>query len=111
MKIPPRRLAGLGGELTKKRICVFSDDGGLREHWERDAVIYPAELRDLLIRSRLLGAEIVGRKRQHHKTFLAIAAIELFQAIILRRIAALARSIDDQQHLAGKLAERDRLIH
>ena len=49
MKIPPRRRTGLGGELTEERIGVFSDDGGLREHRKRDAVIYLAELRDLFI--------------------------------------------------------------
>lgn len=75
VKIPARRLPGLGGELLKQRICVGADDLRLSEHGKCDAVIHPAELFDLLVRSRFLSAEIVGRKSQDHEAFVTIAAI------------------------------------
>src|SRR6267142_4316458 len=74
VKIPPRWFPGLGGEIPKERVGLCADDTGLREYRERDAVVHPAELRDLFVRPRLLAAEIVRRKSQHHKTFVAITA-------------------------------------
>ena len=75
VKVPARRLPGPRGELTKERVCVRADDGRLREHRERDAVVHLAELRDLLVRPRLLAAEIVRRKPQDREPFVAITAI------------------------------------
>ena len=75
VKVPARRLAGLGREHAIERVCVAADDGGLCKHRERDAVVHLAELRDLFVRSGLLAAEIVRRKPQDRKPFVAIAAV------------------------------------
>ena len=75
MEIPTRRLPGQGGERPIERVCVRANDGRLREHWERHAVVQPAELRDLLVRSRLLAAEIVRRKSQDREPLVAILTI------------------------------------
>jgi hypothetical protein len=46
----------------------------------------------------------------HHEAPLAIAPVELFETFVLGRVAAFARGVHDQQHLAAELAKRDRFI-
>src|SRR6202030_423192 len=41
-----------------------------------------------------------GRHSQHDQTFVAVLFVELFQRLVLRRIAALAGDVDDEQHFA-----------
>lgn len=74
VKVPARRLSRLRGELMKERVCVCANDARLREHRERDAVVHPAELRDLFVRPRLLAAEIVRRKPlpESHRAHLVV---------------------------------------
>ena len=75
VEIPARWFAGLRGEVAKEWIGFRADDRCLGEYRKRDAVVHLAELRDLLVRSGLLGAEIVRRKSEHDESFVAIAAI------------------------------------
>ena len=75
MKVPSRRLAGLRGEGAKERVRVGADNRCLGKYWKRDAVIHPAKLRDLLVRSGFLATEVVGGKTEHGEAFVAIAAI------------------------------------
>src|SRR5262245_53854717 len=111
VEIPARRLPGQGGERPIERVCVRANDGRLREHGECHAVVQPTELRDLLVRSRLLAAEIVRRKPQDHEPLVAITTIQFFQALVLRRVAAFTRRVNDKQYFSAELAERNRLIH
>ena len=55
--------------------------------------------------TRLLAAEIVHREAEHHQPFRLVLAIERFQSVVLRRVAALARGVHHQQYLASVLAE------
>ena len=75
MEVPARRLPGSRGELMKERVCVSAYDGRFREDRKRHAVVQPAELRDLIVRPRLLAAEIVRWKPQDREPFIAITAI------------------------------------
>ena len=75
MEIPARRLPGLRGERPIERVCIRAYDGRLREQGERHVIIHSAEFRDLLVRARLLAAEIVRRKPEHNESFVAIAAV------------------------------------
>src|SRR5690348_6248522 len=107
MEVPAWRVAGRAPELTVKRVRL---EVGLREHGEIDRVLVDAEFRDLLVRAGLLAAEVVHREAEHHEPLPLVPAIERFQAFVLRRVAALARGVDDQQHLAGVLAKRLRTL-
>src|SRR6185437_16641064 len=70
------------------------------------AVGEAAELRDLLVRPRLLPAEIVRRKADDDEPAALVSSIERFESFVLARIAAIARGVDDQQHLSAKLTQR-----
>ena len=54
----------------------------------------------------LLMAELVAREAEHGEAARAKAPVQRFEARILRREAALARDIDDQQRLPREIAER-----
>src|SRR5512139_3246825 len=62
VKVPLRRLAAPLRELGVQRIRRRTHDRGLREHREAHAVVHLAELRDVLVRTGLLPAEIVRRE-------------------------------------------------
>ncbi|MNR24292.1 hypothetical protein D3C85_1413630 [compost metagenome] len=66
-----------------------------------DVVAGPAEAGDLVVSARLLAVEVVGGKGQHLETGRLMGAVEVFQAFVLRRQAALRGDVDDQQDPAG----------
>src|SRR5436190_1318961 len=53
---------------------------------------------------------VVHRKAEHHEAAVAVLAVERFQPVVLRRVAALAGRVDDQQHLARVVAQRLRAL-
>src|SRR5690606_22625607 len=57
----------------------------------------------------LLLAELVAGEPEHHQPAFAVLAPQLLQAGVLRREAALGSDVDDQQHLARVLRQRQRL--
>ena len=65
---------------------------------------------DLLVRAGLLAAEVVRREAEDHEAAVLVPPVQRLEPLVLRRVAALARRIDDQQHLARVLAERLRLL-
>lgn len=81
----------------------------LAEEWKRQAVLGVAEAFDFFIRPWLLLPEVISRERQDFKALLPILFIHLFKISVLRCIAAEAGRVDQQQHLAAELVERDRL--
>ena len=114
-QLRPERLArrarglGLGGDQgLVEQVDRGAGDGDLGEHGEVDPEGGTAEGGDLVVRSRLLTGEVVGRKSQHGKALLPILLIELFQRVVLRRQAAFGRDVDHQQHLAAKCRQRGR---
>jgi len=75
----------------------------LAEKWKRQAVLRVAECFDVFIRPWLLLPKVVRRERQDLKALLPILFIYLFEVGILRRIAAEAGRVDQQQSLAAEL--------
>src|SRR5947199_6120551 len=84
-------------------------DVDLLEQREGDLVIGRAERLDLARLPRLLRAELVAGKAEHRKAARRQIAIEILQAAILRREAAFARGVDEQEHLALEAPQRDLL--
>src|SRR5450432_3594289 len=78
-------------------------------HREGDTVVGLAELGDLLVRAGVLGTELVAREADHDQALVAIALPQPLQAAELRREAALARGVDDQEDLAALARELGRL--
>jgi len=77
-----------------------------REHRKRDAEIHLAEFRDVGVRAGLLLAELIARKTEHRESSARILFVQRFEPSVLRREAALARGVDDQQHLALEVGQR-----
>ena len=73
-----------------------------------DAEVFLAKSADVRIRARFLLAELVAGKAQHDQTLVVKFAVQRFQALVLRREAAGAGRIDDQQHLALVSRQVDR---
>src|SRR5687768_1325460 len=55
-----------------ERVGLRTVDVDLRHHRERDAVVELAERRDLVVRLRVLGAELVARKADDDQTARAV---------------------------------------
>src|SRR5258706_2151499 len=91
---------------ARAEICVdgrlslagFGDD--LREHRKGHVVGELAEGGDLFTGAGLLLAEIVARKPEDGKPLVLQLAMQLLETFVLRRVAAIARDVDDQAHLA-----------
>jgi hypothetical protein len=107
VEVPLRRLAARLREIGVKRI-LFQ----LRfcEYREIDGVLVDAEARDLLVRAGLLAAEVVRRKAEHDQAASAVFAVERLEALVLRRVAALAGGVHHQHDLARVFAQRARLL-
>src|SRR4051794_15008520 len=83
---------------------VAAVDVDLLEQGKSDVVIGRAERLDLARRSRLLRTELVAGKAEHREAARTEIAMQILQPAILRREAAFARGVDDQQHLSGEAA-------
>src|SRR4029077_11182923 len=87
-------------QILIQRMRIGAVDVDLLEQGEGDVVIGRAELLDLAGFARLLRAELVAGKAEHGKSARAEVAMQILKAAILRREAAFARGVDDQQHLS-----------
>src|SRR6185312_4228838 len=94
-------------QISVERVRIGPVDVDLGEHREADAVIYLAELADLVLAARLLVAKLVAREAEHGEALGVKLFVELLQPLILRREPAFARGVDDEQHLSAIVAERD----
>src|SRR6478672_4415574 len=88
-------------EVLVQRMCVVAIDLDFAEHRKRDAVVGRAEVADLLFASRLLMTELIAWESEHREAFVLEAIVQLLQPGVLRREAALAGDIDDEQRLAA----------
>src|SRR5271170_4434132 len=88
-----------------ERVSVVAIHFDFGEQREVDAIIQLAEFLDLIVISGLLMAELVAREGQQLEALVLVLRIQLLQTVVLRREAALAGSIDDQQDLAFVGAE------
>jgi AcrR family transcriptional regulator len=97
----------LGPQELVERVRAWPVDLDLAEHRERDVVVGRAEVLDLRVGPRLLPLELVAREAEDLKAAVLVGAVERLKALILRRQAALARHVDDEQHLARVVAQGD----
>lgn len=89
------------------RVAVDVD---LLQDGEGDAVVDLAEALDVVVGAGLLGAELVAREAQDDKVVAVLGPhvlVQLLQARVLRREAALGRRVDHQHHLALVVGEGD----
>ena len=78
----------------------------LRAQRKRHVIADRAEAHDLRFRARLLRAELVARKADHREALSLQLAIQALQPGVLRRVAALARDVDDQRDAAAQRREQ-----
>src|SRR5579871_2520044 len=93
-------------EVPPQRVGVAAIHFDLLEHRKGDAVVLRTERADVCRRARLLAAELVAREAKDREPLVLIRLVEILQPGILRRESALARGVDDQQHLAVIVRER-----
>src|SRR4249919_1782972 len=99
------RISG-GGELCVERMPVRSVDLDLLEKWEGHAVRDRAEGLDLLRRPWLLPGELVARKADDGESAVSVGPLQSLESLVLRREATSGGHVDDEQGLAGQLAQR-----
>lgn len=97
----------LTAEELVERMGAGAVDIDLGEDGKGDAVIFAAEVADLFGGTGLLVAELVGGEAEDIEAAVFIGAIEEFEAGVLRREAALAGGIDDEQDAAAESVERN----
>ena len=96
-------------QIVEQRMRVAAVDVDLGEHRKRHVILAFAERLDLLGVARLLRAELVAGKAEHRKAARRKFALQLLEALVLRREPAGARGVDDQEHLTLKPLERNLL--
>src|SRR5688572_16564901 len=93
--------------MVEQRMRMAAVDIDLGEHRKRHVILALAELFDLFGVARLLPAELVAGKAEHRKAARRQFALQLLQALVLRREPAGARGVDDQEHLTFKPLQRN----
>ncbi len=81
---------------------IFLFHRNLLEHREFHFVGQAAELLNFRLGTRLLAEEVVGREPQHDEAVVAERFVQLLEALVLRRVAALRGRVDHQQYFAAK---------
>jgi len=92
-----------------QRVGTLAIDLDLLRQREADRVIDRTELADLRGIARLLRAELVAGKADHHQTAITIVLPQLFQPGVLRGKATAAGHVHQQQRTALVLRQRLRL--
>src|SRR5437879_13887635 len=86
-------------QVVEQRMRTAAVDVDLGEHRKRHVILALAERLDLFGVARLLPAELVAGKAEHGKAARRKFALQLLQALVLRREPTSARGVDDQEHL------------
>ncbi len=94
-----------GDELGVERVLVRAGDGDLGEEREGDGVGGGAEGGNLGVGAGLLSGEVVGREAEDGEACVLVRLVQGFERGVLRREAALARDVDDEQDAAGVVGE------
>src|SRR4051812_9764609 len=108
-RLDAEQARGFRRQPLVQRVRVAAVDVDLGHHREAHAVVALAELADLRIAARILRAELVAGEADHHQPAVLVGLVQLLQPAELRREAASAGGVDDQQHLACVLLQRDGL--
>jgi hypothetical protein len=99
--------AGLAAQPLVELAGPVAVDLDLVKERERDVVRAGREFEDLGIRSRLLTGELVAWKAEDAEALVLEVLMKRTQTCVLRGEASSAGDVDDQQHLAAVVAERD----
>lgn len=109
----PNHVAGdvilrVGGKPFVERMLVVALDGDLGEQVEGYVELVGAEGLDLLVGSRLLVAEVVGREGQDPKAFVLVLAVDRLQTGV-RGLgeSSPAGDVDDEADLTLVLGQTD----
>src|SRR3954469_8118251 len=81
-------------------------DVDLGEHGKRDVIDRRAEVRDLVLVTGLLMAELVAGEPEHREALPAVAPVELLQTGVLRCLGTLRRRVDHQENLVAEIGKR-----
>ena len=73
----------------------------LAEEREADVVVRRAERTNLVRIARLLATELVAREAENGEAALHVLTMQRFETLVLRREAALARRVHDEQDLSA----------
>src|SRR5690606_14960401 len=95
--------------LFRSRMCGLAIDIAFLEHRKTDAVLALAKRPDFIRPARLLLAKLIAGKTEKLESARAVSFIQCFETLVLRSESAFACGVDDQQHLAGEIAQVDRL--
>src|ERR1022692_3320154 len=97
-----------GGQPREQRMLIFAQ----HTHWGRErkahAIGGPAEIADVRRSARFLRAELIAWKTHDREFHVMQFLVQALQAFVLRRVAALARDIDDQHRLAAQALQQVR---
>src|SRR5207244_5981840 len=113
---PPRRSSDLRRtqqsrfrvlQMVEQWMRMAAIDIDLGEHRKRHVILALAERLDLFGVARLLPAELVAGKAEHRKAERRKFALQLLQALVLRREPTGARGVDDQEHLTLEPLQRN----
>jgi len=91
-----------------ERVSVLAIDVDFFEQRKANLISHFAKIGNFLAVARFLLAELVAREAQNCKALIFEFPIKLLQSAILRREAAAAGRVDDQQHLAFERLQRNR---
>jgi len=90
----------------------FAQDANLEQRRERtiparleegDSADGKPRARSIFVHRGELKPEVVGREAHDHQSAVLVLAIHRLEAFVLMRVAAVARRVDDEQHLALEL--------
>ena len=98
--------AGFGGfQKAIQRMGIGAVDLDFFKQRKADVEIRFTKLRDVCAASWFLLAKLITGEGQHRKPARPVLLVQVFQVTVLRREAAAAGRVDDQQHLAVVVAQ------
>ncbi len=99
----------LGGclrfEILENRVGICAVDIDFFHNLESYAIVQLAETLNLAVAARVLRGILIARKTNHNQSLVLEFLVQCFQTCKLRSETALARCVDNQQHLTLKLLE------
>src|SRR4051812_15093919 len=96
-------------QIPEQRMRVVTVDVDFCKHRKGYGIVARSELLDLGRIAGLLITELIAGESEHRETARRKLAMQCLETLVLRREPAGARGVDDQQHLALELLQRDLL--
>ena len=96
-------MAEYAAERGVERVATVAVDLDFGEQRKADLVAGLAEVEDLLFGARLLAPELVAGEAEYAE--FGVFAVQFLQAAVLRGQAAFAGDVDNEEDLAGEIAD------